>query len=45
MPDVTTRPPFDSELGTLAALEARGPFTLTNAILPKIGKSTSPSRP
>lgn len=35
MSDTTTRPPFDPEFaGFLAALDARGPFALTNEALP-----------
>ncbi|PPF65041.1 lipase [Clavibacter michiganensis] len=37
MSDLMPRPPFDPELATfLAALEARGPFTLTTEMLPRM---------
>jgi len=37
MTSVTTRPPFDPELATfLTALQARGPFTLTTEMLPRM---------
>jgi acetyl esterase/lipase len=37
MSDLMPRPPFDHELATfLAALEARGPFTLTTEMLPRM---------
>ncbi|ROS60022.1 acetyl esterase/lipase [Curtobacterium sp. PhB172] len=37
MSDTIVRPPFDPELATfLAALEARGPFTLTAEMLPRM---------
>ncbi|WP_413601709.1 alpha/beta hydrolase [Curtobacterium sp. Curtsp57] len=45
VPDPVVRPPFDAELATfLTALEARGPFTITEEMLPHMRQLDVPER-